>query len=324
MDINHLFNSLDTDGDGELSREDIRKAAKFLGWSWREAPVFAVLDFLTVNHSLSAEDFFACMRQMSEDPLGPYGRVLANTSDFYHSKIASTKPKAGAENNEIKISSLPESMGDSEASDRYRGLLADLNKGGPEIPLDDSTLLVIDPQVSFTRGAWKQSIGVNANMEVRPICAAFDNCAERLRKHYHRVETMFTRCPFPPSSYEWDDRLADIIAGNQPYFIKPGNSALWPPTNGFKKWIDFIIEKKKKYLVIGGCTLNSCVRVSAIGAQQYAEKRNLQVVVDLEITGARSGNYRPASRFGGAAPVEAAVREMLKAGVWVVDCVGWE
>jgi hypothetical protein len=153
---------------------------------------------------------------------------------------------------------------------------------------------------------------------------AFNSCAKLLRKTYGRMEIMFSRCPFPPGSYDWDDRLAGIIDSRQLYFIKPGNSILFPPFNGFKEWVARCIEHGKRTLIIGGCTLNSCVRVSSVETQIRFKDRNLQVVVDLNLCGARRRNFIPSPAFDGLSAVESAVRQMTAAGVKVVRRVGWE
>jgi hypothetical protein len=51
---------------------------------------------------------------------------------------------------------------------------------------------------------------------------------------------MFTRCPFPPGSYDWDDRLAEIIDNKQLYFIKPGKSVLIPPSMVLKNGLSAV------------------------------------------------------------------------------------
>jgi len=127
---------------------------------------------------------------------------------------------------------------------------------------------------------------------------------------------MFTRCPFPPESYDWDERIAKVLGEKQLYFVKPGNSALWPPTNGFEDWVRDLLERGKGTLCIGGCTLNSCVRVSAIETKRRFEE--LEVIVDLALCGARRANYIASKTFGGVSSVESAVRQMQDAGVVVV------
>jgi hypothetical protein len=137
------------------------------------------------------------------------------------------------------------------------------------------------------------------------------------------MEIIFSRCPFPPGSYDWDDRLAAIIDSRQLYFIKPGNSILFPPFNGFREWLTHCIEHGSRTLIIGGCTLNSCVRVSSIEIQQMFKSKHLQVVVDLSICGARLRNYNPSPVYNGLSAVASAVSQMSAAGVQVVRRVGF-
>jgi hypothetical protein len=134
---------------------------------------------------------------------------------------------------------------------------------------------------------------------------------------------MFTRCPFPPGSYDWDDAFAGIIDAGQLYFIKPGNSVLFPNTNGFCEWVEGLIDDGKKILVMAGCTLNSCIRKSSIDTHRYFKEGLLQIVVDLSLSGARAGSYMQSSVYGGLSAVESAVREMTGAGVRVAQCVQW-
>jgi len=295
--MNKLFDILDFNRDGQLSRSELHIAAKRLGWHWHEAPVFAVLDLLTLRKPISRHTFNDYMNQMTEDPLGPYGEVLLNGA-HYSSPISSE--------NDLKSKQM---------------LTNTLHN--PHISMDDAALLIVDPQRSFTKGVWMQSIGSQAEVEVKPIQRAFSNCALFLNENYHRIETMFTRCPFPPDSYNWDDGLSEIIDSRQLYFVKPGNSVLFPHTNGFREWVESCIIKGKKILVMGGCTLNSCLRVSSIETQNYFENQKLQVVVDLSLSGARRSNYKTSPMYGGFSAVESAVREMTTAGVKVVGRTQW-
>ena len=187
-----------------------------------------------------------------------------------------------------------------------------------------TALLIIDPQRSFTDGIWMRSIGYRAEKDVAPIRLAFDRCAAVLHRLYGRLEVMFSRCPFPPESYEWYEPLANILSRLQPYFIKPGNSILFPRTNGFREWIDQCIAQGKRSLVIGGCTLNSCVRVSSMETQALFPSDRLQVIVDMSLCGARGRNYLPSPEFGGESAVTSAVVQMTDAGVSVVRGVKWE
>jgi len=75
---------------------------------------------------------------------------------------------------------------------------------------------------------------------------------------------------------------------------------------------------------MGGCTLNSCLRVSALETQRSFADRGLRVAVDLSLAGARTSNYVPSELFGGMSAVASAVREMIAAGVRVVSGITWQ
>ena len=339
MTIDELFDLLDLNKDGELSRSELHRAAKQLGWHWHEAPTLAVLDLLTILKPIPKNTFITYMNQITEDPLGPYGKVLLNAPHFSSSitlrgDVPSNHQREEGYNTAKKeqgvtpddsrygdgIPLLKHAAGVSAAHD-YERLLNTLDR--TQIPIDDAALLIIDPQRSFTHGVWMQSMGSQAEVEVKPIELAFNTCARLLDDTYRRIETMFSRCPFPPGSYDWDDALAGIIEATQLYFIKPGNSILFPSTNGFREWVARCISKGKRMLVMGGCTLNSCVRVSSIETQHHFESQKLQVVVDLSLSGARASNFLSSSLYGGLSAVESAVREMLSEGVRVVQHVEW-
>ncbi len=340
MTIDELFDLLDLNKDGELSRSELHRAAKQLEWHWHEAPTLAVLDLLTILKPIPKNTFIAYMNQITEDPLGPYGKVLLNAPHFsslitlrddfpsHHQREGvynAAKKEQGVTPDDGRygdgISLLKHAAGVSAAHD-YQRLLSTLD--GADISIDDAALLIIDPQRSFTHGVWMQSIGSQAEVEVKPIELAFNKCARLLDDTYRRIEPMFSRCPFPPDSYDWDDALAGMIEATQLYFIKPGNSILFPSTNGFREWVKRCINKGKRMLVMGGCTLNSCVRVSSIEAQHHFEGQRLQVVVDLSLSGARASNFLGSSLYGGLSAVESAVREMLSEGVRVVRYVEWK
>ena len=210
-----------------------------------------------------------------------------------------------------------------DISNTYQNFLQRMGIKTLRIPADKTATLIIDPQRSFTKGVWMQSIGSKAELEVKPIQLAFEKCAQFLNQNHKFIETMFTRCPFPPSSYDWDDAFTGIIDTQQLYFIKPGNSILFPNTNGFREWVERVIDDGRKILVIAGCTLNSCVRKSSIETQKYFKNRKLQIVVDLSLSGARTSRFIPSSLYGGLSAVESAIREMTGAGVRVTQCVEW-
>lgn len=335
-----IFVRLDLNKDGHVSRSELHTAAERMGWHWQEAPFFALLDLLTISEPISKKQFFVYLQQIADDPMGPYGRVLLNAPDY----LSASRPRrnqpfprkrAGADDLsdkhrrhfehtdvEGKLSTALEKRFGTEIANGYSSLLGALDTY--RISTNDAALLIIDPQRSFTEGVWKRSIGIGAATDVAPIEIAFTNCARLLRLIYGRMEIMFTRCPFPPGSYDWDERLAGIIDSEQTYFIKPGNSVFFPPLNGFKDWLEFCISKGKGTLIIGGCTLNSCVRVSSIDSANRLKNRNIEVVVDLSICGARLCNYLPSSSYEGASAVESAIRQMTAADVQVVRRVEWQ
>jgi hypothetical protein len=144
------------------------------------------------------------------------------------------------------------------------------------------------------------------------------------RPQLHRFEKKLgEKRTIPSCSYDWDDALTGIIDTQQLYFIKPGNSVLFPTTNGFREWVERVIDDGKTILVIAGCTLNSCVRKSSIETRNCFKNHNLQIIVDLSLSGARTSRFIPSSFYGGFSAVESAIREMTDAGVRVTKCVEW-
>ncbi len=301
-------------------------------WHWHEAPIFAVLDLLTIQKPIPRDTFIDCMSHIAEDPYGPYGKVLLNSPHFLHSKNSAVNKKkqknqavnAGDKKSGDTASFLEQTAGlfsKDDTAGSYKNMLDSLDI--IKLSANNAALLIIDPQRSFTKGVWMRSAGTRAELEVKPIQIAFDNCSRFLKKHYGSIEAMFTRCPFPPDSYGWDGPIDSILDPAQLYFVKPGNSVLFPPSNGFREWVKRCVDNGKKTLVIGGCTLNSCVRVSSIETQEYFRNDKLQVAVDLTLCGARADNYKGASAYGGLSAVEAAVREMMDAGIIVTKCAEW-
>ncbi len=341
MTPSELFDILDLKGNGVLSRLELHEAAQRMGWHWREAPVFAVLDLFTVVKPMSRDNFIAYMNQIIEDPHGPYGKVLLNLHPFLIS-IASKRTVISKEKtadvHEMNDKQYQAASNDKTCNEMaamlkhtdnigvgntYQKIIENMNIKPLEISNDDAALLIIDPQRSFTKGVWMKSIGSKAELEVKPIRFAFEKCAQFLNENFNLVETMFTRCPFPPDSYNWDDAFAGIIDARQLYFIKPGNSVLFPNTNGFREWVEGLMDNGKKILVMAGCTLNSCIRKSSIDTHKYFKEGLLQIVVDLSLSGARAGSYMQSSLYDGLSAVESAVREMTGAGVKVAQCVQW-
>ena len=340
MTDDELFDALDLDRDGMLSRQELHRVALQFGWEWQQAPIYALLDFLTIRTPLARDAFISCMAQISLDPDGAYGQVLQqgplmaglsrpDCSRGTHSGTgngagdSATKGTPGNGKGDGRVAGRPEDILSGEIAVDYAAALERLNLPRLGVRSDETALLIIDPQSSFTSGAWMWAMGAAGVHEVTPIRQAFDNCAGLLKAVYHRVEVMFTRCPFPPESYGWDERLDGIIDPGQIYFIKPGNNVLMPRSNGFREWLEGVIGSGKKTLVMGGCTLNSCVRVSAIETRNCFRSEGLDVVVDLSLSGARSSNYTNSPLFGGMSSVEFAIREMSASGVTVAERVEW-
>ena len=330
MTYYELFDELDLELDGKLSRQELHQAAVRLGWQWHEAPIYALLDYLTIRAPLAKEDFISSMAQVSGDPDGLYGQVLRQNppiAELSFSNVSGAVDKAnstaGTANDcngavvESIVGLLQDILDEQIAAD-YASSIEELNLPHPAVRLDKTSFLIIDPQRSFSSGAWMGSIGP---LEVMPVRLAFENCARLLKTIYHRAEVMFTRCPFPPDSYDWDERFKGIIDAGQHYFIKPGNSVLRPSSNGFREWLEGMISRGITTLVMGGCTLNSCVRVSAVETMKYFSYSGLEVIVDLSLCGARATNYANSAQFGGTSSVETAIREMMANGVTVTERV---
>ncbi len=333
-----LFDILDLNHDGQLSRAELHKAAKRLAWHWHEAPLFAVLDLYSLYQPITRNQFGTILHQIMNDPLGPYGKVLRQSPHFIraltknrsqqalepantqhsHSQSTLTLEKNRLGNG---LKSFRQTAG-TDTANQYQRLLQDL--GTVQIIPDKAMALIIDPQRSFTQGAWMQSIGAQAESDVAPIQLAFNSCAAFLKQFYRRMDIMFTRCPFPPESYLWEHQLANIIDPSQLYFIKPGNSVLFPPLNGFRQWVNKGIDRGKRFLIMGGCTLNSCIRVSAMESQAHFIDNQLQVVVDLRLCGARARNFKSSAMYGGLSAVESAIHQMQTAGIEVVSGIEWQ
>ncbi len=323
-----LFKALDLDQDGRLARNELNQAAKQLEWSWREAPFLAVLDLLTISKPMAPKAFNAVIRQIHRDPMGPYGNILLQSPHFLEQDHSNQIKKE--ENidqpvlNRSGLESLTTMLSrneDDEAVRSYQSLLDTLETA--DLFAESTAVLIIDPQRSFTQGAWMKSIGPGRKKDVAPIRLAFDHCAEFLDRFYGQMEIMFTRCPFPADSYGWAGPVAGILDEDQLYFVKPGNSVLFPPTNGFRQWVKRCLDCRKKTLVIGGCTLNSCVRVSSIETFREFKNNHLEVIVDLSLSGARTRNYLPSQAYFGKSAVKSAVTQMINGGVRVVRKTEW-
>ena len=77
-----LFERLDLNNDGRVSRSELHTAAVRMGWHWQEAPILALLDLLTISEPITKKQLTLYLQQIADDPMGPYGRVLLNAPDY--------------------------------------------------------------------------------------------------------------------------------------------------------------------------------------------------------------------------------------------------
>lgn len=329
-----LFEALDKDREGKLTREKLFSAAIYLCWQGPQAHLYALLDYLTIRSPLDRETFVACLEEVQNDPQGVYGQVLRRgplgAKQLYGGgqsrkeiELPQDEEVLWAGTGLAGTAGLLEEIVSSERSGDYAEALQRSAVGGYCVCSSETALLLIDPQRSFTAGDWLWRLGPIGDMEAMPIRLAFDNCARLLEAVYGRVETMFSRCPFGPESFPWDEALVPILDTDQPYFLKPSNNLFMPDSNGYGEWLEALVENGIRTLVMGGCTLNSCLRVSAVATRNAIPFEQLQVVADLSLCGARTTNYLNAEQFGGISPVEAAMREMAESGVVVASQVTW-
>lgn len=337
-----FFRHLDRDGDGIISPDDLFCAARDLNWAWQETPLYAVLHLFSINQVLDSTTFYAITGLMQSDPQGPFGTVLnlLQYKNFYGLKL---KQRINYRKKSDVCGKMSESTTDAEdsfhisglveylnrdstdhASKAYHQLLVNLDRSIHSPKISDCVFLFIDPQFSFIDGVWMKSMGLSGKKEVGPIKTAFLNIVELLKKQSNHLDCMFTRCPFPPESYNWAEPLSEILDPRQSYFLKPGNNAFYPATNGYRLWLDHNLKSGKNYVIIAGCTLNSCVRVSARETARYLKNSDLQVVVDLNLCGARRSNYLPNPDFNGLSSIEAAVQEMRHYGIIVTNGLDFE
>lgn len=208
-------------------------------------------------------------------------------------------------------------------------------------------LLLIDLQRAFVDGIWRAYL---PDEEVEPIKKSFERCASLLGSGLRNVPTLMTRTPaFEGNDFELHESLTAVVGKNQRYVLKPTTSVMH--ARGFKEWVEEeLLKQGINTLVMGGCTTTSCVRVSSVSTQRAFAKKGLQVVVDLNLCGARKRNFvqRCPSclelymRFGDIdssrnprctcsdvgdeviSPVEKAVQCMRDANVEVVETFDWK
>jgi hypothetical protein len=202
-----------------------------LDWRRPQAHLYALLDFLAIGSPLDRETFAACLVEASNDPHGVFGRVLRrgppgmirSVGDRSRSEVAKSiaEPVLWNGTGLASTDGLLREIVSSERAGDFAEALERSATPSYSVRSGETALLLIDPQRSFTAGEWLWQLGPVGDMEAMPIRLAFDNCARLLEVIYGRVETMFSRCPFSPESYGWDDVLDPLLDEDQPYFLKP-------------------------------------------------------------------------------------------------------
>jgi len=144
--------------------------------------------------------------------------------------------------------------------------------------------------------------------EVLPLHSAFDRVAALLPKLSTDVRLLVTQCLFPTvQDFALYPPISDALdargAGTVKRVIKPGNSILHAA--GSTQWFDELAgpatanvdsEPGVPTVVLGGCTLTSCIRVSALDLYRHYFDKNtsqprLKICVDLNLCAARASNY---------------------------------
>ncbi|KAI6650654.1 hypothetical protein LOD99_7704 [Oopsacas minuta] len=151
-------------------------------------------------------------------------------------------------------------------------------------------ILLIDTQQAFTVGSWRQHVvppdGVNA------IIQAFQRCSLLLRDTPPSSLLIFSLCPFLLSNdFSLDPQVTRYITKEHKLVLKPGNCIL--DADGFESHIDYLLQAHPEVdsILIGGCTLTSCIRVSSCSVyNKYSDR--LRVIVSMELCGARDDNYK--------------------------------
>ena len=154
-----------------------------------------------------------------------------------------------------------------------------------------TVILLIDLQQAFTVGSWRQCVAPPPD-GVSAIIEAFNRCSLLLRNVPPSPLLIFSQCPFRlRSDYSLDPGINSLVKQEYKFVIKPGNDIL--DADGFDNYLDYLLQSNPDInsILIGGCTLTSCVRVSSCSVyRRYSDR--LRVVVSLEMCGARDDNYK--------------------------------
>ena len=218
----------------------------------------------------------------------------------------------------------------------------------------NTALVLLDCQRSFIQGWWMAGVDP---AEVQPLRLAFDHVAALLPKLSTDVRMLVTQCLFPTVSdfalhAPVDDALAARDAATVTRVIKPGNSVL--QAHRATEWFDKVaasgVDGVLPTVVFGGCTLTSCIRVSALDLyRRYggncSSQPRLHICVDLNLCATRASNYvrrchsclsryitfygrrtQPCTCKSGVdliSPADKAVADMRAAGIQVYDSYDW-
>lgn len=214
-------------------------------------------------------------------------------------------------------------------------------------------LVLIDCQQAFVRGCWMAGVG---KADVEPILAVYDRIASFLPTVSADTRVLVTQCPFPTASdFELYPPVRDALlswsssrGASVKRVVKPGNSVL--RASGAIQWFDEAVADGVRTVVIAGCTLTSCVRVSATDVhRRYGSSYGLRTCVDLSLCGARASNYvkrcdsclqsyltgycssshsanckcGDESQTAMKSPVDRTVADMKSVGIGVLDSFDW-
>lgn len=154
-----------------------------------------------------------------------------------------------------------------------------------------TVILLIDLQQAFTVGSWRKYVAPPPD-GVTAITEAFNRCSLLLKNVPPSPLLIFSQCPFMQSSdYSLDPGINSLVRQEYKFVIKPGNDIL--DADGFESYLDSLLQANPSIdsVLIGGCTLTSCVRVSSCSVyRKYSDR--LRVIVSLEMCGARDENYK--------------------------------
>ena len=203
----------------------------------------------------------------------------------------------------------------------------------PSLPASPASspvaLLLIDPQLAFTEGAWACHFG-----DVAPIRRAFAELRTLLTSGVLErcsVSLLTTRVPYSAPDCDVEPSLAPFLDA-APFVVKPNTDVT--ASDGFPEWLAARRGERLRRLVVGGCTTTSCVRVSSQRIKRAHP--DLDVVVDLSLCGARDANHEKTAAadaelvaiYGpelchGRSAVDLAIHQMREAGVEVVERYHW-